>query len=255
MIYTRKGSMVTIEGVEYKIGGYVIANENSAFYNGLIGVIREIRTGEDKDTDNETDDIYVCFDVPANPELIKEIEANFSGIYGYELKIDDIALDEVIMPCDMLDIAEPVVLRDKMTGSRNTNYIVTDNGLYSLITAKKLSLRDALHFTVIEDDSKPMYVVTNMTPTDNYTPMLFSDKRKAIDWMLECTARNVIAALEEDEKEYLGELIRTDRYEEIIETVQRKGYLDVSVENNRSEINYLDDTFNIMKVFECEVSE
>ncbi|MBQ7674691.1 MAG: hypothetical protein IJT36_09350 [Alphaproteobacteria bacterium] len=46
-----------------------------------------------------------------------------------------------------------------------------------------------------------------------------------------------------------------DLDEEIIETVQRKGYLDVSVENNRSEINYLDYTFNIMEVFECEVNE
>ena len=57
MLKTFEESIV-IEGKEFKIGQRVFANSCS-MYSGLCGIIFKILTGEDKDTDNSTTDVYV----------------------------------------------------------------------------------------------------------------------------------------------------------------------------------------------------
>ena len=45
------------------IGDIIVATDASE-YEGLVGRILEIRDGADKDTENETPDIYCSFEVP-----------------------------------------------------------------------------------------------------------------------------------------------------------------------------------------------
>ena len=52
MIINRVGAQFTYEGVTYTLGDKIIATDQSE-YEGLFGVIHEIRTGEDQETDND----------------------------------------------------------------------------------------------------------------------------------------------------------------------------------------------------------
>lgn len=63
MIYKKPGEEFWHEGVCYKVGGRIVANEASD-YAGLFGNILEIRTEDDRETDNDTPDIYCAFDPP-----------------------------------------------------------------------------------------------------------------------------------------------------------------------------------------------
>ena len=56
MIYDIPGDEFIYEGVTYRVGAEVVATEGSD-YAGLNGFIREIRTEDDRETDNETPDI------------------------------------------------------------------------------------------------------------------------------------------------------------------------------------------------------
>lgn len=106
MILIDNGEEFEYEGIVYAIGDTVKCNEIADVYKGLIGVITEIRDGEDKDTDNTTPDIYCTFDVPDNPTFIRELEERFSDYYCEEKTIDDVCLDEIVMAPDMIDIVE-----------------------------------------------------------------------------------------------------------------------------------------------------
>ena len=53
MIYTRTGTGITVDGIFYSVGMYVHANNTSDFA-GLYGVVTEIRTDEDRETENDT---------------------------------------------------------------------------------------------------------------------------------------------------------------------------------------------------------
>lgn len=101
MIYDIPGDEFIYEGVTYRVGAEVVATEGSD-YAGLNGFIREIRTEDDRETDNETPDIYCYFDPPCLPRDLEELEERFSKLYGKEMKADDITLDLVIMAPDML---------------------------------------------------------------------------------------------------------------------------------------------------------
>lgn len=103
MILERIGESLEIEGRVFTVGDRVLANKNS-YYEGLYGTILDIKTDPDKDTDNEGVDITVCFDVPEDEKLVKEIEERFSDLYGTPKTIDDIALDLVIMAPEQLEI-------------------------------------------------------------------------------------------------------------------------------------------------------
>jgi len=100
MILTKNGESITTKFGKFAVGQKIVGNTVADEYEGLTGCITEIRTGEDRDTENETDDIYVCFEEPTDPELIK---ADFSESYGEPKTIDDIVLDMVIMAPEMLN--------------------------------------------------------------------------------------------------------------------------------------------------------
>ncbi len=103
MILNKEGDVFEYEGIKYTVGEFIYANKNSD-YEGLFGVIKEIRDGDDKDTENETPDIYCAFENPVIPYDVERIEKHFSKLYGEEKKLDDIALDEVIMAPEHISV-------------------------------------------------------------------------------------------------------------------------------------------------------
>lgn len=66
MILNRIGDKFEYEGLTYVIGAPIMGTPESE-YEGLYGTITEIRDGEDKETENETPDLYCSFRVPALP--------------------------------------------------------------------------------------------------------------------------------------------------------------------------------------------
>lgn len=102
MILNKIGDTLTVDGKTFAIGGRVYSHWDSDF-GGLFGTVTEIRTGTDKDTDNEGEDIYVCFDVPENKAVIEKLEERFTSLYGEPKTIDEIGLDMVIMAPEELD--------------------------------------------------------------------------------------------------------------------------------------------------------
>ena len=103
MIINRIGAQFTYEGVTYTIGDKIFSNDTSDF-RGLFGYIKEIRTGDDRETDNDTPDFHCYFYPPFEPKAIAELESRFSDLYRYPKKLEDIALDEVIMAPDMIRV-------------------------------------------------------------------------------------------------------------------------------------------------------
>ena len=103
MIINRAGAQFTHEGVTYTVGDKIFSNDTSDF-RGLFGYIKEIRTGDDRETDNDTPDIHCYFYPPFEPEAIAELESRFSALYRSPKKLEDIALDEVIMAPDMIQV-------------------------------------------------------------------------------------------------------------------------------------------------------
>lgn len=101
MIINRMGAEFEYEGVVYKIGEPIVGTPESE-YEGLYGTITAIRDGEDKETGNETPDLYCSFDVPVLPCEVKKLEEVFSSLYGQPKTIDDITLDLVIMAPSMV---------------------------------------------------------------------------------------------------------------------------------------------------------
>lgn len=101
MILNKYGDTFQYDGIDYAIGAIVVATDASE-YDGLVGRILEIRDGADKDTENDTPDIYCSFEVPLLPEDIKALEETFSDLYEEPKTIDDIILDMVIMAPEMI---------------------------------------------------------------------------------------------------------------------------------------------------------
>lgn len=103
MICKKYGEGITIHGTRYAVGMTVFCNSSSD-YEGLYGRITEIRTGEDRETDNETPDIYCEFDVPVLPNEVRNLEKRFTELYRHPMTIEDITLDMVIMAPEMLEL-------------------------------------------------------------------------------------------------------------------------------------------------------
>ena len=99
MIYEKTGHGIMVDGTFYSVGMMVYANDTSE-YAGLYGIITEIRTDEDRETENDTPDIYCQFSAPVLPS---ELEERFSALYSRPTTLEDIALDMVIMAPDMLE--------------------------------------------------------------------------------------------------------------------------------------------------------
>lgn len=72
----------------YRIGDAVTANGDS-IYAGLLGKICEIRTGRDKQTDNESPEIYCKFYLPVLKAGIEELEKKYSELCKEEKKFED----------------------------------------------------------------------------------------------------------------------------------------------------------------------
>ena len=101
MILNITGQTFEYEGKKYEIGAEIIGTDKSE-YEGLFGVITEIRDGEDKDSENETPDLYCAFETPALPFDVNRLEGIFSKLYDKPKTLDDIILDEVIMAPEMV---------------------------------------------------------------------------------------------------------------------------------------------------------
>lgn len=101
MIINQMDAEFEYEGVTYVIGAPIVGMPESE-YEGLYGSIKEIRDGKDKETENETPDIYCSFEAPVLPCEVKELEKKFSELYQEPKTIDDIALDLVIMAPEMI---------------------------------------------------------------------------------------------------------------------------------------------------------
>lgn len=102
MILRENGTRFYVEGKVLTIGGRISANGESE-YEGLFGTVTEIRSGADRETENDVPDIYCDFETPVAEETLRELEERFSGLYGEAKTIDDISLDCVIMSPDMLE--------------------------------------------------------------------------------------------------------------------------------------------------------
>lgn len=96
MIINQEGMRYTYNGMTYTVGAAVMATEASE-YRGLYGTITEIRDESDRETENDTPDIYCCFEPPLFPKEIQELEQRFSDLYQTPKKLDEITLDMVIM--------------------------------------------------------------------------------------------------------------------------------------------------------------
>jgi hypothetical protein len=91
MIINKQGEAFEYEGKKYIVGEDVYATESN--YYGLIGVIKEIRTGEDKETDNPEPDIYCDFFEPVLEADKERLYQTFGNYY---------ALDGIIMAPSMV---------------------------------------------------------------------------------------------------------------------------------------------------------
>lgn len=124
MILNKSNEIFEYEGKKYRIGDNIVAMEVSGEYEGLIGYITEIRDGDDKDTENETPDIYCTFYEPVMPFDIEQIEKRFSEACGEPKKIDDIALDVVIMAPEMIEVISEL---EQTANGQEKIYIVSDD--------------------------------------------------------------------------------------------------------------------------------
>lgn len=115
MILNQQGDVFEYNGISYKIGDEIYVTYRNK-YEGLFGVILEIRDGKDKDTGNKTPDIYCRLKQPVLPHDVEALEARFSALYGEPKTLDDISLDEIIMAPEMISIVtEPSDQSRKIT--------------------------------------------------------------------------------------------------------------------------------------------
>ena len=63
MILRENGTRFCADGKVFTVGGRISANGESE-YEGLFGTITEIRSGADRETENDVPDIYCDFEPP-----------------------------------------------------------------------------------------------------------------------------------------------------------------------------------------------
>lgn len=106
MLLFSTGETFKFHDITYRIGDSILAVSGSE-YEGLYGVIVQIRDGDDKDTENEGPEIYCSFKPPLDPNAIAKLEQNFSALYCYPKKLKDISLDFVVMSPDEIEHCIP----------------------------------------------------------------------------------------------------------------------------------------------------
>ena len=159
-------------GSRHTIGGKVCANDASD-YEGLYGTITEIRDGDDRETENDTPDIYCSFMPPVLADDIKAIESRFSQLYRREMHLEDIGLDTVIMAPDMLKVLEPIPSWQKLT-----IYIIREDWAFGGNYGEDFSL------TTTPDMAK--YILTKLV-TEQLESGYVSEWTARPDWEMECT--------------------------------------------------------------------
>ena len=92
MIINKQGEAFEYEGKKYIVGEDIYATESS--YYGLIGIIKEIRTDADMETDNEEPEIYCDFYEPVLQADKERLQKEFNS--------DLYALDGIIMAPSMI---------------------------------------------------------------------------------------------------------------------------------------------------------
>lgn len=105
MIINKPGTKFLYNGIVYCVGDCIIGTDESE-YAGLFGSILEIRDGEDKDTENETPDIYCSFEEPVLQRDIEALEKTFTDLYDEPKHLEDICLDLVIMAPEMIELLD-----------------------------------------------------------------------------------------------------------------------------------------------------
>jgi hypothetical protein len=101
---------------ELRAGDTVVSVDDS--YEYLVGTVLRINLvgspEHNDETANETDDVHVEFNgANYSEQRIREIEAEFTELYGEEKTFEDCSLDDVIMSPDML-IKADVFTKDEM---------------------------------------------------------------------------------------------------------------------------------------------
>lgn len=96
MLLNKENDSFIYEEKKYAVGDIIVANAQSP-YEGLVGIIVEIRDGVDKTTDSETPEILCTFEPPKFGEQIKKYEERFTRLYRQKMTLDIIAFDSVIM--------------------------------------------------------------------------------------------------------------------------------------------------------------
>lgn len=175
MFINRVGAQFQCEGITYTIGGKVCANDASD-YEGLYGTITEIRDGDDRETENDTPDIYCSFMPPVLADDIKAIESRFSQLYRREMHLEDIGLDTVIMAPDMLKVLEPIPSWQKLT-----IYIIREDWAFGGDYGEDFSL------TTTPGMAK--YILTELV-TAQLESGYASEWPDRPDWGVECTPRS-----------------------------------------------------------------
>ena len=152
MIINEQGAKYETEGKTFVIGEPIYVTDESD-YKGLFGIVTEIRDGEDKETENDTVDIYCSLDEPVLPFDKEELEKRFSELYENKMSLENIALDLVILSPDML---MPVKSIDENT-DKMVLYIVQEEcceietGIYAYYFTDYISAKQKLNEIVHED--------------------------------------------------------------------------------------------------------
>lgn len=165
MILHNEGEKFLYMGTEYVVGGKVIATRETE-YEGLIGKIIEIRDGEDKETDNDTPDIYCCFAEPVMSVNKEKLKKRFSDLWQQPMEIEDINLDQPVMAPDM------IIPIDKLRNNKDKKKI------YVLVEDAAVDGNDSLFveaFTDYEEAKKHLEIRLNdemengmlLTPMDS----------------------------------------------------------------------------------------
>lgn len=156
MIINELGATYTYDGIIYTIGERIVGTPMSR-YCGLLGIITEIRTDDDKETENEMPDILCSFEAPIFPEEIKALEERFSSIYNEPKTIGDIVLDRVVMEPNMIQkVPKPTQLHADYNG-----YIVITNW--------------AVDF---ESDVETSPIFTNLTDAKQYMAKAIKEEQR-----------------------------------------------------------------------------
>ena len=152
MIINKQGAKYDADGKIFVIGEPIYVTDDSD-YKGLFGIVTEIRDGKDKETENDTVDIHCALDEPVLPFDKEEFEKRFSGLYGMNKSIDDIALDYVILSPEMLI----PINSDTANTEQMTMYVVQeeycdeDHNVYNYYFTDYISAKQKLNEIVAED--------------------------------------------------------------------------------------------------------